>query len=160
MAKHTVRNTTAGFRGLNAVDGYVELAPGETREGVDIEAAELASAKRTGYFAFDGAADEAEEADEGGKALDKMSKAELEATATAEGVDISAATNNAGRVAAIEAARAAKAGGAPTPTPAPDDLDKMSDDDLRTTVAAVTGKPVGDYATTEREELLKLARGE
>ena len=40
------------------------------------------------------------------KPLSRMTKAELEAIAEAEGVDLSEATNNPSRVAAIEAARA------------------------------------------------------
>lgn len=159
MAKQTVRNTSGGYRGLNTVGGgYVELSPGQTVEGVDLSDAELASAKDAGYFEFGGKAT-APADDDGGKSLDKMNKAELEAVAAAEGVDLSAATNQAGRVEAIEAARKAAAGGITPGAAAPaDDLDNMSDADLRTTVAAVTGKPETDYTDTSREDLLALAR--
>lgn len=157
MTKVTVRNTSPGFRGLNTETGYVELPAGGSAE-VELSAAERKSAEKAGYFEFGGSAPADDEG--GDKALADMTKAELEATATAEGVDISGAKNNAERVAAIETARAAAGGGGGIPpiTPPADELDKMSDDDLRNTVQAITGKPAP--ADADRNALLKLARGE
>lgn len=151
-----IRNTAKGARGFHSVDGYVELQPGESLDSVVLSADEYASAKRTGYFAFDGSDAADDEGDEP-KALDEMTKAELTATAEAEGVDITKAKSNADKVAAIQAARDAKeAGGVPPTTHPTDDLDKMSDADLTATVAALTGKPAPEGAT--RDELLALAR--
>ena len=152
-----VTNTAKGMRGLHTLSGLVMLDPNETRDDLQISAAELASAKSTGYFEFDGKAATTDDGDADSN-LDDNSVAELEKIATDEGVDVSAITGTGanGRVlkadivAAIEAKRA---GGAR----AGDELDGMSDDDLRATVQAVTGaEPAGDAT---REQLLGLARG-
>ncbi len=46
-----VRNIDRGLRGVNTPLGTVYLAPGEGRD-VDLVAAEEASARATGWFAF------------------------------------------------------------------------------------------------------------
>jgi hypothetical protein len=161
IRKHTVRNTAPGPRGLNTVDGYRELAPGETLTGVELSEAEFKSADKTGYFHFDSAAKRDAKADEApgsGEGLpNNMPK--LKGIAKAEGVDISGLNSVADIQKAILDARTAKAAAAATP-PAPptDDLDNMSDADLRSTVQAITGdEPAAD---ADRETLLKLARGQ
>jgi hypothetical protein len=162
MAATTVHNLTAGFRGLNTEDGYLELAPGASAEGVTLNAAERKSAEATGYFKFGGAAPAADEtADAGAADALPRNAPKLKKIAADEGIDVGSATKVDDLIAAIEAGRAAKAGGGiPPSTPPSDDLDKMADDDLRSTVAALTGKPVEEYANTERDELLKLARAD
>lgn len=50
-----ITNTQAGPRGLNAKDGPVLVEPGQTVD-VDMEVAELAVAKKTGWFEFSAAA--------------------------------------------------------------------------------------------------------
>lgn len=50
-----VTNTQAGPRGLNTKDGPVLVEPGQTVD-VEIEAAELAVAKKTEWFEFGAAA--------------------------------------------------------------------------------------------------------
>jgi pyruvate/2-oxoglutarate dehydrogenase complex dihydrolipoamide acyltransferase (E2) component len=162
MAGQTVRNTSRGFRGLNTKGGYLELGPGETREGVELDDNELASAKRTGYFEFGAKA--AKAASAAAPAADTPlpnNVPKLKKIARDEGIDVGNAKTVADITAAIVAGRAAKATiapPAPPPTPPADDLDNMADDDLRNTVAAITGKPATEYANTERDELLKLAR--
>ena len=159
----TVRNVTRGFRGLNLADGtYLELGPGEMREGVELTAGERKSAEGTAYFEFgSAAAKEPAPAPAPGAAGAELPNnvPQLKKIARDEGVELGTAKKAADIKAAITAARAAKAaGGAPTPTPPADDLDNAADDDLRVIVAGLTGKPVEDYATTERDELLRLAR--
>jgi hypothetical protein len=174
MAGQKVRNVTRGFRGLNTKDGgYLELGPGQLAEGVELDDAELESAKRTGYFAFGKDADSTADAaaalvastpgaapatPPGGPLPRNVTQ--LKKIARDEGIDVGDAKSADDLTAVITAGRAAKAaGGIPPINPGPsDDLDNMSDDDLRTTVAALTGKPATDYATTERDELLRLAR--
>jgi hypothetical protein len=163
--KYTVRNTQAGIRGLNTVSGYRDLAPGETAENVELTTAEYESAKRTNYFAFGADAEAA--AGEGGEG-DALpgTHAELDKLAgSMPGFSFPDGTRTvADKQAAITAARAATAdgtgGGVPTPTAPTDDLDNMSDDDLRNTASAISGKPVAELTDTSREDLLKLARGE
>lgn len=53
-----------GLRGFHAESGYVELAPGQTVEDVEISAAELKSAEGTGYFTFGEVSDDAAPADD------------------------------------------------------------------------------------------------
>lgn len=159
MTKTTVRNIAQGPRGLyDAKAGYVELAVGETRD-VDLEGAERTSAEATNYFAF-GAEAKAEPEAEGGDATLPTKKADLIALAGTEGVAIETDDNVADLKRKITEARAAKAagtGGIPPIVQPTDELDKMSDADLRTTVAGLTGKPEADLPT-DRDELLKLAR--
>lgn len=153
MAEQTVTNTAKGPRGLNTVNGYRELAPGETAS-VELTEAEAKSAKGVGYFAFGKAA--AEKAAESANDDLDVTVAKLREIAVAEKVDLNGATAKADIQDAIRTARADKA--ASTSGQANDDLDNMSDDDLRTTVQAVTGsEPAADAS---REQLLKLARGQ
>jgi hypothetical protein len=159
--KHNVRNISPGIRGLNALTGYVELAAGETRPNVEMSQAEFENAKRTNYFEFDGPAAatgsgnqaEAEALPGTHKALDKIASDE-KITFAAE------TTTVAEKQAAILAARAAKAGGADSGTGngQPDELDRMSDDDLRVTAAAIAGKSVDEVKDLDRPALLELAR--
>lgn len=60
-----ITNTQAGPRCLNTKDGPVLVEPGQSVD-VEMEAAELAVAKKTGWFEF-GAAAKAAEAEEKGK---------------------------------------------------------------------------------------------
>lgn len=158
----TVRNVTRGFRGLNLADGgYLELGPGESRDGVELSSAERKSAESTNYFEF-GSAAKAEPESSTDETAGELPRnvPKLKKIAADEGVELGDAKSADDITAAIVAARQAKAaGGVPlTPTPPADDLDNASDDDLKVIVAGLTGKPVEDYATTERAELLELAR--
>jgi hypothetical protein len=166
--KTSVRNVAPGIRGLNTVQGYRDLAPGEFVESVELTDDEHKSADSTGYFAFGKAAKTAETAAPAGAAAPAPAEElpnnvpKLKKIARDEGIDVGTATSADDLKAAITAGRAtAAAGGIAPPPPGPaDDLDNMADDDLRNTVAALTGKPASDYADTDRAELLKLARGE
>jgi len=166
--KTSVRNTAPGIRGLNTVQGYRDLAPGEFVESVELTDDEHKNAESTGYFVFGKGAKTAETAAPPGTVTPPAAEPlpanvpKLKKIARDEGIDVGDAKSAAELTAAIEAGRAAKAaGGLTPPPPGPgDDLDNMADDDLRNTVAALTGKPVADYANTDRDELLKLARGE
>lgn len=164
MTKTSVRNITVGIRGLNTVDGYRDLAPGELVESVELDEAERKSADSTGYFEFGAKAKAAPAAASGATAPAALPRnaPKLKKLARDEGIDVGEAKTVDALVAAIETGRAAKTAGGipPTGNPPADDLDNMSDDDLRNTVAALTGKPVTDYTDTERVALLKLARGE
>lgn len=127
--KTAVRNIAPGFRGLNTTAGYREFNPNEYAESVEMTTAEFDSAKRTGYFRFGAAA----KADPKAEAADQeQPKPVPNPTET---------TGNGG----------GGAGG--------DELDNMSDADLKTTTAALTGKPVEELPD-DRDQLLKLARGE
>lgn len=158
--KTSVRNVAPGIRGLNLVSGYRDLAPGEFIESVELSAAEHKSAESTGYFEFGSKAKSAAKAEAaattGADLPNNVPK--LKKLARDEGIDVGTAKSAAALQAAIVAGRAAKAPPTPPVTPPSDDLDNMSDDDLRNTVAAITGKPAPDGA--DREALLKLARGE
>lgn len=162
ITKTSVRNVAVGIRGLNLVDGYRDLAPGEFLESVELTAAELKSAESTGYFEFGKKAATAPPPPPPGAAEPLPNNVpKLKKIARDEGIDVGEAKSAAELTAAIEAGRAAKAaGGIPPVAPPADDLDNMSDEDLRNTVAALTGKPATDYAETDRDALLKLARGE
>lgn len=144
-SKTAVRNISPGYRGLNTVQGYREFNPNEYAESVEMTAAELASAKRTGYFRF-------------GAAAKPDPKAEAQAEIERLDNPTAAVTGGPGT-----GAGAGAGGGAPTTGAvgggSTDELDKMSDDDLKTTTAALTGKPV-ESLPDDRAELLKLARGE
>lgn len=163
--KGAVRNTQRGIRGLNTVNGYRDLAPGEMVESVELTEAEHRNAETTGYFEFgdsggggrgDPDKPKADDADDLDTTMDG-----LEAIAKAEAIDLSgiAGTGTNGRVlksdvqAAIRAAREAKANPAKA-----DDLDNMDDATLRVTVQAITGKE--PPADADRAALLKLARGQ
>lgn len=155
MAKHNVKNISNGIRGFRSTDGLVELAPGQTAEGVEISAHEYASAKRTEWFEMDG---EPDEADEGEKALaDDLDTTvpKLREIAKAESVDLAGMTSKADIQGAIRIARTAKSSGSGN-----DALDAMDDDTLRSTVSAITGKSEADVADLDRPALLALARGE
>ncbi len=160
MSTTKITNTSVGTRGIYAADGsYVELAPGESRD-VELSAADLKLAKTMTYFGFgaDAAADEPEAPTS--TAL-PTTRPKLIALAGDEGVAIETDDNVADLKRKITEARAAKeAGGGIPPVVQPtDELDKMSDADLADTVSALTGKAVGELPT-DRDELLKLARGE
>lgn len=147
---HTFKNISTGIRGFNAVAGLVEIAPGQTAKDIDVTDAEVASSARTGWFEIDGSTD-APDADDLETTVPK-----LRAIADAEEVDLSGLTAKADIQAAIRAKRAA-AGAA---SRAADAVDGMDDATLLTTAAAITGKPEGELQGLERDELLKLARGE
>jgi hypothetical protein len=66
--KTSVRNVAPGIRGLNTVQGYRDLAPGEFVESVELTDDEHKSADSTGYFAFGKAAKTAETAAPAGAA--------------------------------------------------------------------------------------------
>lgn len=174
MAKHTFLNTAAGPRGINAIDGYAELAPGE-RRSLDVSDAELKAAERAGYFDIGGKAPAPGTATgatgAGGGPLDRDASGaaggslpgnvmKLKKIARDEGIDVGDAKTVPTLQAAITAARTAKAtaGGGTTTGTGNDDLDTLDDETLRTTTAALLGKPV-DGLPTDRGELLELARG-
>lgn len=155
MATHTIKNISTGIRGFNSVDGLVELLPGATVSGVEVNDAELRVSSRTGWFEIDGSTDAAEE----GPADDlDVTVPKLREIAKAEEVDLQGLTAKADIQAAIRAARIGKAesgnGGGNS------DLDAMDDATLLTTAAAITGKPEADLIGKDRAELLALARGE
>jgi hypothetical protein len=125
--KRSVRNVTGGIRGLNTMQGYRDLAPGELAEGVELSKAEYDSAKRTGYFEFGAAAEKEPEPAPPPPATPPAPSAPL------------------------------------APPPPSDELDKMSNDDLRNTVKVLTGKDAPEASNDpekDRVELLKLARGQ
>lgn len=162
-SKYTVRNTAPGPRGLNAGpkgENYLELAPGQTLHDVELSEAEHASAERTGAFQFGAKAKAAEKADQAADSGEGLpnNMPKLKGIAKAEGVDLSGKTTVAEIQKAILDARAAKT--PPAPTPPADDLDNMDDSTLLATAAAITGKPVSELDGTDREGLLKLARGQ
>lgn len=177
MATTSVKNTARGMRGLHTTTGLVMLDVGEVREDLELSAAERKSAESTGYFEF-GAKAEAEpesgprtDPDDTTAELDKRSIAELKDIAKAEGVTLpEQGTGDGGRVlkadivGAIAAARASSTGAGGVPADlgggasATDELDNMSDDDLRATVQALTGEEAP--ADADRETLLGLARGQ
>lgn len=151
MATHSIKNISSGIRGFNAESGLVEIAPGQTAEGVEISDAELKSSARTGWFEIDGSTD----APDTGPADDlDTTVPKLRDIAKAEGVDLSGLTGKADIQGAIRAARtvAAERGG--------DAIDDMDDATLLTTAAALTGKPEAELQGTPRDELLRLARGD
>lgn len=154
MATHNIKNISTGIRGFNSVDGLVEIAPGQTAEGVEMVDAELRASSRTGWFEIDGSTEAAEE----GPADDlDTTVPKLRELAKAENVDLSGLTAKADIQGAIRAARTVKAeagnGGG-------DAIDAMDDATLLTTAAALTGKPEAELQGKPRDELLRLARGE
>lgn len=163
MAKTSVRNVAAGVRGFYLADGsYRELAPGVLADDLELSEAERNSAESTGYFEFGSAARATPEAPVDPNAL-PTKVGELKALAQVEGIDVSNAKGAAELTAAIETERARRLAAGPidgAPRGRADDLDNLADDDLRDTVAALTGKPVADFADTDRDGLLSLARGE
>lgn len=156
MATHNVKNISTGIRGFYASTGLVELPVGATAENVEISDAELRSAQGTGWFEIDGSTDKPA-AEEKGPADDlDTTVAELKKIAEAEGVELEHNANKAAIQQAIRDARTAKAqGGAGT-----SELDGMDDATLLTTTAAITGTPEADLQGKDRDELLRLARGE
>lgn len=163
--KRSVHNITKGIRGLNGLTGYVELEAGETRPDVEMTEAEFENAKRTGYFEFDGSgsgtSDQAKAAEAAAdelpgthKLLDKLAADEVPPIVF--GAEVKTVAD---KQAAITAARTARAAPAATGGGAQgDELDRMSDDDLRNTAAAIAGKPVTELADMDRDALLALAR--
>jgi len=144
--KTAVRNVAPGIRGLFLVTGYRDFAPNEYAESVEISAPEMASAKRTNYFRFGDAAKpdpKAEPAEEIERLENPTASVTGGSTLTGDGAAGGGSAPPAGA-----------AGGGST-----DELNKMSDVDLKTTTAALTGKPV-ESLPDDRDELLKLARGE
>jgi len=159
VAKHTVRNTAPGPRGLHAAQGYIELAPGQTLSDVEMDDHEYESAKGTGNFHFDTAAKRDAKADQAATSGEGLpsNPMQLKQLAKSEGIDVGGATKAADLQAAILAGRKAKAESG-TGGEQSDDLDNMSDDDLRATVQAITGN--APAADADRDTLLKLARGQ
>lgn len=49
-----VTNTQKGARGINTLSGAVLIGPGESVADIELTEAELAVAKATGWFEFDG----------------------------------------------------------------------------------------------------------
>jgi len=150
----SIKNTQRGIRGVNTVDGPLDIEPGATVDDVELSDGEYRVAKRTGWFEFGDESGGGGSGDpDGGKSADDLDTtiAKLREIAAAEGVDLSGLTAKADIQAAIRAAREAKASGA-------DELDGLDDDTLRTTVAALTGKSVDELAETDRAGLLALAR--
>lgn len=155
MATHKIKNISTGIRGFNAVDGLVEIAPGQTAENVEISDAELRSSGRTGWFEIDGSTD----APDLGPADDlDTTVLALRQIAKEESVDLSGLTAKADIQGAIRAARTVKA--EQEAKGSTSDLDAMDDATLLTTAAAITGKPETELQGKDRDELLKLARGE
>ena len=153
--KITVTNAAPGIRGFNAVQGLIELAPGQTVEGVEVPEGEVPVMERTGWFTLNSGGGGHGDPDKpqqraAGDDLD-TTVAELRAIAEREGVDLSGLTAKADIQAAIRAHRAGDSG---------DELDGMDEDTLRTTVSAITGKSEADVADLDRAALLRLARGE
>lgn len=104
-----VRNVTNGPKVLNSIPAGVLAAGDSTDEPVEMTVGEYASAKKTGWFEFEGASDDGSKADF--PALTGKNKAELLEIAKAENVTIEDNATNADIVSAIELAReeAAKA---------------------------------------------------
>lgn len=91
----------------------------------------------------------------------ELSAAELASAKRTNYFRFGAAAKQDPRAAPAEPAEAPAAPpAAPSGEGQTDELDKMSDDDLRATTAALTGKTVKELEKTNREQLLKLARGE
>lgn len=167
--KTRLLNSAAAVRGFYDADSvYHQLEPGESVEAPMNEAVR----KTLGdHWLFgdeaDAAAQVADDVDNADADGLPETKAELEALAAKEGIDLSTIEGtgaNGGVVKAdiakaIADKRAAPAGGVPPRVDGPnDDLDNMSDDDLRGTVKVLTGEDAPEDAT--REQLLALARGE
>ena len=161
ITKETLTNTDKGPRGVNTADGaYVEIAPGQSL-AVDITGSEKKALETAGYFGFgkSAAAAAVKAQEQGGDAPLPRNVTQLKKIARDEGIEIGDAKTADALQAAIVAGRKAKTT-TPTPPPAPTvDLDAMDDNTLKTTVSAITGKPVADLPD-DRAELLKLARGE
>lgn len=174
LTRHTVKNNARAPRGLYDGKGrYREFEPGEVIADVPMTAA---ARKPLGkHFLFDKAAETVDEETEAADNSDAdglpETKKELEKLAKAEGIDVDAIQGTGANggvvkadiVKAIEAKRAAdataQAGGIPETNPGPnDDLDNMSDADLRATVKVLTGEDAPEDA--DRTALLALARGE
>jgi hypothetical protein len=157
---HDVTNTGKGLRGLNTVDGYVEIDPGSTLRGVQLAPAELKSAERTGYFKIvgEGKAPATDEHEDDGEGL-PSNVPKLRKIAKEEDVDVSGATSAADYQRLILAARADKAAKAGSGNQGGgDELDRMDDATLRNTVQALTGTAPAEGA--DRATLLALARGQ
>lgn len=158
--KHTVRNIAPGPRGINAVSGYVEIAPGQSITDLELTEAEFESAKGTGHFEFGkgtkGAPAPTTKPAENTGDLPK-NVMQLRKIARDEQIDLGDASSVADIQAAIVAGRAAKAAAAAGGGGQADALDAMDDDALRDTVAVITGKPAP--ADADRATLLTLARG-
>lgn len=100
MAKTSIRNISAGPRGIYNADGQlVMVEKGETAE-LDLSAAERKDAETSGYFVFGDAA-EADPND-----LNILKKADLLAIAEAEGVAVETDDNRSDLIRKIEEKRA------------------------------------------------------
>lgn len=168
MATHNVKNISTGIRGFHSTEGLVEIAPGQTAEGVEISDAELRSAKRTGWFEIESGGGGHGDPDKPKREAGTEQADDLDTTvpklreiAAAEEIDLSGMTTKADIQGAIRAARITKAGvGTGSTGGEADALDGMDDATLRSTVQAITGKSEADVADLDRAALLALARGE
>lgn len=64
FTKHTITNVSGGPKVINSPQGHI-LQAGQVAEDVELNEAELASAKATGYFEFGAAAAKRAAKDEG-----------------------------------------------------------------------------------------------
>lgn len=157
MATHNIKNISTGIRGFNSTDGLVEIAPGQTAEGVELTSGELKSSKRTGWFEIDGDGDDEQADEQPADDLD-TTVTKLREIAKAETIDLGKLTAKGDIQDAIRLARVAKA--TTGKGSGNDALDAMDDDTLRSTVQALTAKSADDVAGLDRDALLALARGE
>lgn len=156
MATHMIKNISTGIRGVNAVDGLVEIGAGQTATDVEMTDGELRSSARTGWFEIDGSTDAPAE----GPADDlDVTVPKLREIAKLEEVDLQGLTAKGDIQGAIRAARTVKAEQAGKGAGS-DAIDEMDDATLLTTAAALTGKPESELQGKDRDELLRLARGE
>jgi hypothetical protein len=161
----TVRNTSPGVRGFYDVEsGYVELEPGKSASGVRFTEAEYESTTRTAAFDIGtgdapAADDQADDTPAGAKAYADITAKDIKAHLDAQNPPVAyeSDANKAALYALYTGTFAAPASQPVTPPPG-DTLDKMSDDDLRDTVKALTGEDAP--ADADRDALLALARGE
>lgn len=160
MSKISIKNTARGLRGVHTVDGFLYVEPGKTAD-VEVDSANLAAVKAKSYFELSGEqeTDEPEPEGEQGDGLDDKTVAELDQIIADESVAVpEQGTGNDGRVVKADKVAAIRAKRAAPAIETSDELDAMSDDDLRATVAAITGtEPAAD---ADRATLLTLARGE
>lgn len=149
MPEVEITNTARAMRGINATEGLVMLAPGETRP-LDVPEAELVDVPE--YFTVGKAAVAADAAEPAkGDDLSGKTVAELRAIAAERGVTLpETGSGGDGRVLKSDIIAALEA------KPA-DALDDMTDAELRTAVQALTGDEAP--ADASRADLLAIARG-